>query len=381
MAFRFPEGRHGTGELRYINDLPVLTVQGGPDEIGEAVGALALRPAQRMTTYPEDLLRYFRVGWLKGPLTWLGERMIRLLSAERLHELEAMQRTSGVERRRLVVGNTLFDIKKIIACSTLLVEPQRSATGATLMGRNLDYPSMGYAHEYSLVTVYRQPGKKAFASVGFPGLLGCLSGMNEAGLALAVLEVPQAPLFTRRLDRGGTPYAVCFRRLLEECATVEEARDLLATMRRTTFFHLALVDKQRTAILEVTTRHVRERRAVRGACLATNHFCSDELRPLCTINFYQTKQRLEALRRAEAACERFGVAELHEALHEANQGGATLQTMVFEPEALRLHLAIGDCPASAGPLRALELGELFGSPAPPETPKRAQQSRCATPGG
>jgi hypothetical protein len=34
--------------------------------------------------------------------------------------------------------------------------------------------------------------------------------------------------------------------------------------------------------------------------------------------------------------------------------------MVFEPEALRLHLAMGPCPASAGELRALELKEMFG---------------------
>jgi hypothetical protein len=33
--------------------------------------------------------------------------------------------------------------------------------------------------------------------------------------------------------------------------------------------------------------------------------------------------------------------------------------MVFEPEALRLHLAVGQLPSSAGPLRTLELAELF----------------------
>src|SRR5262249_57668039 len=104
-------------------------------------------------------------------------------------ELEAMARASQVERDRLVAGNTLFDLKKLIACSALLVEPWRSASGGPLLGRNLDYPSLGYAHEYSLVTVYRPAGKHAFVSIGFPGLVGCLSGMNDAGLAVAVLEV------------------------------------------------------------------------------------------------------------------------------------------------------------------------------------------------
>jgi hypothetical protein len=33
--------------------------------------------------------------------------------------------------------------------------------------------------------------------------------------------------------------------------------------------------------------------------------------------------------------------------------------MVFEPARRVLHLAVGTCPASAGPLRALALGPLF----------------------
>ncbi len=121
------------------------------------------------------------------------------------------------------MGNTLFDIKKLVACSAMLIDPSRSTTAAPMLGRNLDYPSRGYAQEYGLVTIYRPAGKRAFVSVGFPGLLGCLSGMNASGLALAVLEVFQARLFTRRLDLRGTPYAICFRTLLEECDTVEQA--------------------------------------------------------------------------------------------------------------------------------------------------------------
>ena len=83
----------------------------------------------------------------------------------------------------------MFDLKKSLACCRAADRPNRSATGNVLFGRNLDYPSLGYAHEYSLVTVYRPTGKHAFASIGFPGLVGCLSGMNDAGLSLGVLEI------------------------------------------------------------------------------------------------------------------------------------------------------------------------------------------------
>ena len=47
--FRYPEAKHGKGELRYVNGLPVLLVQGSPAEIGDQVGTLALKPGQRCT--------------------------------------------------------------------------------------------------------------------------------------------------------------------------------------------------------------------------------------------------------------------------------------------------------------------------------------------
>jgi hypothetical protein len=297
---------------------------------------------------------------LHGPLAWLGERMVRNFPADYRAELESMARAAGIDRRKLVVGNTLFDIKKILACSAMLVEPGRSPTGWPLLGRNLDYPSNGYAHEYGLVTVYRGAGRKrSFASVGLPGLVGCLSGINDAGLSLAVLEAFQAPLFTRRLDLGGTPYALCFRRLLEECATIDEAKALLTRMRRTTIFNLVLADRQRVAVLEVTTRRVRERTAEQGAAICTNHFCAEELLPLWSFNVYGTLVRHDILRRALREQEGLGVREVHAALHAASNPEETLQTMVFEPGELRLHLATGTVPASAGELRALELAPLF----------------------
>jgi len=37
----------------------------------------------------------------------------------------------------------------------------------------------------------------------------------------------------------------------------------------------------------------------------------------------------------------------------------TLQTMIFEPATLKLHLAIGACPSSAEPLKTLDLAPLL----------------------
>ena len=108
-----------------------------------------------------------------------------------------------------------------LGCSSLLVSAEKSATGAPLFGRNLDFYTLGLLDKYGLVTVYRPRGKHAFVSVGLPGMFGCLSGMNDAGLALAVHEVFLSADGSTWLNLKAMPYTLCFRRILEECTTIE----------------------------------------------------------------------------------------------------------------------------------------------------------------
>ena len=53
------------------------------------------------------------------------------------------------------------------------------------------------------------------------------------------------------------------------------------------------------------------------------------------------------------------VADVARKMHDVNQGPLTVQTMIFEPETLVLHLAVGDTPSSALPLKRLDLAPLL----------------------
>jgi hypothetical protein len=357
--FRYPQARAGKGELKYVSGVPVLVVEGTPDQIGQQVGVLAVKPAARLLSYPKDFLKAFGL-----ELTWplfvrAGQELLKQFPPDHLREMEALIKAAETDRDTVVAANTMFDIKKFIACSALIVEPERSATGGTLMGRNLDYPSLGYIQEYSLVTVYRPAGKHAFVSIGFPGVVGCLSGMNDAGLSVAVLEVFAVRDGTERYDIAGTPYALCYRRILEECATVDAAEKLLKSMRRITTTNLAVCDKQGGAVFEVTPRHVIRRRAEQSVCPCTNHFLTGDLKPAKQPNWYHTMERYQALERICRKKAKLDLDDIHQALDDANQGRATLQTMVFEPAKLRLYLGIGKCPSSALPLQRLDLAPLL----------------------
>lgn len=369
--FHFPEGKHGKGELKYVNGVPVLFVEGTPEEIGAQTGVLAGKPALRLLDYPFEAVSYLatpagaKALWpaVVKQCTRLGQNF----PADYQREFDATVKAGGVDRQRLIIGNTAFDLKAdlghLFGCSALVVEASRSATGAPIFGRNMDYLSLGYLHEYGLVTVCKPEGKHGFVAIGYPGVIGCLSGMNDAGLALTVLETTGAragegPAF----NPAGVPFAMCYRRLLEECTTIDEAAKLLRTMKRTTTNNLTLCDREGGAVFEITPSRVVVRRCEKSIGVCTNHFCADELKLMQPKNTFTTLDRFATLEKARKEEKKLGVSDVQHYLDAANQGPLTLQTMIFEPTRLVLHVAfaVGKQPSSAQQLHRIDMAQYLG---------------------
>jgi predicted choloylglycine hydrolase len=349
----FREGRSGNGELRYINDLPVLSVAGTAEEIGRQKAVLTRDVVKKLADYPRLLLEKANHKERLPKYLETGKIMIERLPDDYRDEMRSFARHSGINPDMGILANTLADIYRgMFSCSSLMVDAKRSATKGPLFGRNLDFYTLGLLDKYSLVTVHQPKGKHAFVSIGFPGLFGCLSGMNDRGLALAVHEVflsrDGAPMFNRR----GMPYTFCFRQILEKCATVEEAEELLRATARTTLFSLAVCDRRHSVVLEATPFNVVARHGSEGICACTNHFRSPDLMVLPWCNRY--RKLIQSRKR-----EKLDIADVAQKLNEVAMGRMTVQTMIFEPVSLKLHLAIGSCPSSALPLKPLELGPLF----------------------
>jgi isopenicillin-N N-acyltransferase like protein len=350
----FREGRFGPAELKYINDLPVLMVSGTPDEIGRQKAALTGDVVRKLATYPRQLIERSGHKDRLPKCIEMSKLLAPQIPADHRDEMLGFSKQSGIDRDTGILANTLADVYRgSISCSSLMVDARRSTTGGPLFGRNLDFYTLGMLDKYSLVTVHRPKGKHAFVAIGFPGLFGCLSGMNDAGLALAVHEVffshDGAPIFNPK----GVPYPFCFRRMLEECSTIEEAEKLLRATRRTTLLSLAVCDPRHSMVLEMTPESVVPRHGSGGICACTNHFRTDELAVLPWCNRYRKLIQSRKL-------DELGVADVAKKLNEVNMGRMTVQTMIFEPATLKLHLAIGSCPSSALPLKLLELKPLMG---------------------
>ena len=319
--FRYPEAKDGAGgELKYINQVPVLVTSGTPEEMGTTVGTLALKPGVRAADYPRDILKSLHADLMWPLLAYSGNSMLKQFPAPYHTELNALSKSSKVDHERLVVGNTMFDLKNILACSEVAVDKDRSTTGGPMLARNLDYPSLGYIHEYTLVTVYRPKGKHAFAAVGFPGLVGVVSGMNDAGLTVAVLEVLDTKKGEAKFNMQGVPYQLCLRKVLEECTTIAEAKKLLEGMNRTILINVAVADPKGVAVFEVSPQHVVQRDASKGVCVCTNHFCTDDMRPKTRPIRSGSHRRFNTLEELRPGDRKYTPDDLRKQLDGANLG-------------------------------------------------------------
>lgn len=347
--FRYPTGKHGNGKLEYINGIPVLTVQGTPKEIGDQIGALALKP---FAPRAEALMnRYLKRKNLEKAMPWLVtvcKGAAKKFPKAYHIELDAMAKASGINRDYFTIANTIADLLKIGGCATLIVDGKRSRTGNLLFGRNLDYPPLGGLDEVSLVIVYHRKGLRPYATVTFPVLLSGPSAINSYGLSIAVNEITSSADGSPRVDPNGTPTIMGMRQLIEQCTTVKEAEHFLRKNRPTTAASLTICDSKEGAVFEITPKNVVPRRGTNGLCACTNHF---RTKPLAVESGCWRYTILEKAQKIP----KLGLKEVAAQMHAVNQRTWTIQTMIFEPKALRLHLSIGKGPASARPLTPLNL--------------------------
>ncbi len=342
--------------LFYQDNVPIAILSGTPEQIGRQHAALLAGPAAQALTFPKRFAKEMGAEAFYPLMVLAGRSLMAHVPEPHLQEANVLAESGQLDFGQIAVGNTLLELRRM-GCSALLVDPAHSATGGPLFGRNFDFPTLGELDRYSLVVVARPEGRRAFASVTFPAAIGVVSGMNDAGLAVATLDVYQSADGSPGFNAAGTPLAFVFRRILEECTTVAEAEALLRSERPTTWMNLAVCDRDGTAVFEITPKHIGRRDAERGLLACTNHFRSGGL---CVDDDCWRYERL-----TQAADQStFSVDDVQARLHAANQGDLTLQTMVFEPRELALHLAIGPPPTSDDALVRIDLAPLFAQELP-----------------
>jgi hypothetical protein len=313
---------------------PIVELGGNPRQIGTTHG-------QRLGDVIRMLHEQYLLPMVRGELTGFEARFQAAafqtyMLPEHRAELDALGQAAGINPLDAALGQCFLDLMPMSACSTIALPASASADGVARLGRNLDFPSLQIADRHSVLFIYHPNGRYQFAAIGWPGMIGVLSGMNETGLCLACMEVPRGAR-----PAVAMPYTLLYRAILEQCKDVDEAIDLLRRTPRQTANNLMLMDASGNRVVaEIRPEGVLVRRGRPGAALlSTNHQRGQDTD---TPGFCWRYDALHAI--AGAQFGHIDLAALQTILAgvvQGDDGDMTLQSMVFEPANRLLYLATG----------------------------------------
>jgi hypothetical protein len=333
------ERSYKKGRLEVVHGVPILRLEGTPEEMAEQQAHLAGNEARALVAH------YLPAFLGKKELERAREKARSLFWAQltdsEQSEIRVFARESGLPEDDVLLAQTFPDLYRTWGCSTLGAVGEGSAEGP-LLARNLDFIGMGFLQEFSCVVVARPEGKKAYVSVTWPGVLGVLSAQNDA-LALSVMVVHD-----EHGCRPGVPFELLFRRAIEQASTAEEVQAILAKNDRTVTNNLMVVDKGGDArLLEIGLDAIVARKPdASGHVAATNHFISPELRERrASLTYLSSVERLNAVERVCAKHEKVTIESAIEALR-ASAPRINVQSMIFEPAKGELWVAFGKPPAA-----------------------------------
>ena len=195
--------------------------------------------------------------------------LVRLRTRGRFHaEACALARSMEGSWRSVMLANLAYDAAlAFYGCSTIAL----ATSDGPVLARNMDWwPETILARSSHLVRFYRS-GAMAFASAGWPGAIGVVSGLSGRGFAI-VLNAVRSP---HRVDFRGYPVLLHLRRVLEDAGDFDAAVQWLSSERLTVGCLLTVVGRENheRVVIERTQRdHAFRRPAGSEPILTTNHY-------------------------------------------------------------------------------------------------------------
>ncbi|MEG2063947.1 MAG: C45 family peptidase [Alistipes sp.] len=270
---------------------------------------------------------------------FIGEPYLRQLNYHAAHDIgHAMQ-------KYMLVGCTSFGAWGDAAADEILV------------GRNFDfYVSEDFARN-RLLTFCKPDEGYRFVSIGWPGMVGVLSGMNETGLTVT-LNAAQGPIPLS----SATPVSILARQILQYAATIDEACAIASRYRLfvSESFLIGSTHDKRCAVIEKTPEKQSLYAVAAQTIGCTNHFqseaFSDDTYNRENIACSDSNPRMERLEELLTANTPLTVGKAIGILRDrCEKGGADLglsnplainqqiahHSVVFEPQRLRMWVSTG----------------------------------------
>lgn len=232
------------GRLSEIEGVPVLQLWGTPSERGYAQGYLL---GDKAALLLDGLITIGRAG---GGVEGYEQRVLPGLARMKIepqYEQELRGLLAGAEARAggpvelpclgrpvkyddLLAANCIPDYA-LMGCSSFAAWGSMTQDGDTLTGRNMDWPPVEVLLKTRMIVVYapcRETGSLGWASITYPGFIGCITGMNGAGVTVAMHDAPSLP---PSLQSGFTPRALALRAAVESAHASTVFEDVKRVLR------------------------------------------------------------------------------------------------------------------------------------------------------
>ena len=219
----------------------VAHVEGTPEQIGEAgatmsAGIQRRAEASLYATFT-DLLpnRFVQYGLARG-LPFLGRAIVADSPPEYLRELAAYTQIgedpwwwlTPVYTRKLMmhalhdVGQAMVGTPLLDGCTGFMAGGDWTVDGHWLLARNWDFGGGApFSEDKAIVAIHRE-GAIPFVHVAMLGLAGSVSGVNEAGIAIALqAAASDSPV------RPGAPMIFIAREVLENARSLDDVQRIL----------------------------------------------------------------------------------------------------------------------------------------------------------
>ena len=271
------------------------------------------------------------------------------------------------------LGHAMQDYM-LVGCSSFATWGTQSADSSLLIGRNFDFYVGDAFAENKQVAFYTPDQGYKFASVGWPGMIGVLSGMNETGLTVTINAAKSA------VPTGSaTPISILTREILQYASTIDEAF-AIAKKRKTFVSESILIGSSKdgkAAIIEKSPEKTvlfKGKEANRLIC--TNHYQSEEFskdeRNMENIRTSDSPYRFARLK--ELICENLpidtskaaSILRNHKGLQNADLGLANEMainqfiahhSVIFQPE--KRLMWVSTSPWQCGKYVAYDLNKIF----------------------
>lgn len=271
------------------------------------------------------------------------------------------------------LGHAMQDYM-LVGCSSFATWGTQSADSSLLIGRNFDfYVGDAFAENKQVAFYIPEKGYK-FASVGWPGMTGVLSGMNEEGLTVTINAAKSAVP-----TASATPISILTREILQYASTIEEAY-AIARKRKTFVSESILIGSAKDGRAAIIEKSPEQTALFTGTepdrLICTNHYQSDafgkderNIENIRTSDSPYRFARLEELIHKDLPLDAPKAASIlrnHDGLHDAPIGLANEMALnqfiahhsvIFQPE--KRLMWVSTAPWQCGKYVAYDLNKIF----------------------